>query len=111
MESMSEPKKRIRKRAIAIQIQQCLDDAARATTADISTQKLIQVRLKTLTTMQARERSDKLKRAETDLKTAKVEIERLQELNRVTAKPRTLTVAEQALASYEATKNGGQNAS
>jgi hypothetical protein len=104
------PKKtRIRKRSISIQLQQALDDAAKAMSADISVQKLIQTRIACLLKMQARERHDKLKRALSEVTRLTAENERLnQELAKPAARP--LTEVEQVLAKYEASKkkNGGQ---
>ena|SRR5579862_4192185 len=104
-------KKRQRQRNIAGQLQAALDDAAGAMTAGISVQKLVQTRLDCLLKVQARERNDKLKRACTDLKAAKAEIERLKsELARALAtKPvaRPTSAVTQVLAQYEAEKNAG----
>lgn len=103
----SKPKKtRTRKRSIAIQLQQALDDAARAMTADISVQKLIQTRLDCLLKMQARERHDKLNRALAEVASLQSENERLREIAKPTVRP--MTPAEQVLAKYEQEKQGGR---
>ena len=107
---MSEPKRRIRRRSIDIQLQQGLDDAAKAMTADISVQKLAQARLAVLAKMQACERNDKLKKALAEVERLTAENERLkselaQALLAARVPARSLTPAEQALAKYEASKN------
>jgi len=72
-----EKPKRIRRRSLRLQLEQCLRDAATAATADISTQKLIQTRLTTLTRLLNRERGDKLRKALEELTTLRAENERL----------------------------------
>jgi hypothetical protein len=69
--------KRIRKRSLRLSLEQCLRDAEAAATADISTQKLIQTRLTTLTRLLTRERNDRLKGALEELATLRAENERL----------------------------------
>ncbi len=72
-----EPKKRFRKRSIAIQLQQALDDAAASMTADVSVQKLAQTRIDALVKMQAREQNQKLERALSEVKRLTAENEKL----------------------------------
>jgi len=105
------PKKtRIRKRSISIQLQQALDDAAKAMSADISVQKLIQTRIACLLKMQARERSDKLKRALAEVERLTAENEQLKAAALAKPVARQQSAVEQVLANYEASKkkNGGQ---
>lgn len=110
---MSEPqiKKRVRRRSLAVQLQAALDDAAKAMSADISVQKLVQARIDCLLKLQAREGSEKLKRAETEVERLTVENQRLkQKLAAALAKPaaRPMTDIERTLAQYEASKSGTQ---
>ncbi|MGO8794539.1 MAG: hypothetical protein ACLQLC_06930 [Candidatus Sulfotelmatobacter sp.] len=72
-----EKPKRIRRRSLRLQLEQCLRDAEVAATADISTQKLIQTRLTTLTRLLNRERNDRLKEALEELAMLRAENERL----------------------------------
>ena len=72
-----EKPRRVRRRSIDLQIQQALNDAEAAATADISVQKLIQTRLTTLTRLLNRERNDRLKEALEELATLRTENERL----------------------------------
>jgi hypothetical protein len=109
---MSEPqiKKRVRRRSLAVQLQAALDDAAKAMSADISVQKLVQARIDCLLKLQAREGNDKLKRAETEVERLTVENQRLkQELAAALAKPaaRPTSAVTQVLAQYEAEKSAG----
>jgi hypothetical protein len=107
----STPKtKRVRKRSLAIQLECALRDAEAAATADISTQKLIQTRLVVLTTMQARERHDKLKRALAENERLNAENEGLrQDLQQALAAKATrpLTAVEIALQKYQQEKQIG----
>jgi hypothetical protein len=73
----SEPKKRIRKKSLRIQLQSALRDAEAAGTADVSTQKLIQTRLTVLNKMMGRERAAKLERAVEQLAAVQAENIRL----------------------------------
>jgi hypothetical protein len=102
------PKKtRTRKRSISVQLQQALDDAAKAMSSDISVQKLIQTRIACLLKMQARERSDSLKRALAEVERLTVENERLKaELAQALAKTtiRQLDPVQIALAKLDAKK-------
>ena len=102
---------RVRKRSTSIQLQIALDDAAKAMTADISAQKLVQQRIACLLKMQARERNDKLRTALATIKQSQAEIEKLKtELATALAtKPaaRPLDPVKIALANYEKEKNGG----
>ena len=68
-----EKPKRIRRRSLRLQLEQCLRDAEAAAAADISTQKLIQTRLTTLTRLINRERSDQLKEALEELSVLRAE--------------------------------------
>ena len=109
--SDSQIKKRVRRRSLAVQLQAALDDAAKAMSADISVQKLVQARIDCLLKLQARERNDKLKRAETEVERLTVENQRLKkELAAALAKPavRPMTDIERTLAQYEASKSGTQ---
>jgi len=72
-----EKPKRIRRRSLRLQLEQCLRDAEAAATADISTQKLIQTRLTTLTRLLNRERNDKLRKALDTVAVLRTENERL----------------------------------
>jgi hypothetical protein len=72
-----QPKKRIRRRSLRLQLEAALRDAEAAATADISTQKLVQTRLTTLTRLLNRERLDKLKQALEELTVLRTENERL----------------------------------
>ena len=79
---MSEPqiKKRVRRRSLAVQLQEALNSAQELEQAEhsdlsIARMKLVQTRLDCLLTMQARDKKDKLNQALTDLKAAKTEIE------------------------------------
>ena len=97
-------KNRIRRRKVEIQIQECLNDAATAMTADISVQKLVQTRLSCLLKLQARERNDKIQRLTQEVTALKAEVERLTDASLKSLKPATarpLSTAEQALAQYE----------
>ena len=102
----------MRRRSLAVQLQAALDDAAKAMSADISVQKLVQARIDCLLKLQAREGNDKLKRAETEVERLTVENQRLkQELAAaLAAKPavRPMTDIERTLAQYEASKSGTQ---
>ncbi len=106
--------KRIRRRSLAIQLQQALDEAAKAATGDadelaISRIKLAQTRLVVLSKALNRERHDKIRTLTTKLKSAQAENERLKAAlaAKVTARP--LTEVDRVLAKYEAEKkNGGQ---
>jgi FtsZ-binding cell division protein ZapB len=103
--------KRIRKRSLRLQLEQCLRDAEAAATADISTQKLVQTRLTTLTRLLSRERLDKLKQATDTIAVLRVENAQLRErLNAVgtTARP-VDPVISRALEKYHA-ENGGHHA-
>jgi len=111
---MSEPQPKkvsVRRRNLEVQLQIALDDAAKAMTADISVQKLVQTRLDCLLKMQARDKTDKLNRALTDIKAAKAEIERLKsELAKaLAAKPVVppMSAVKQLLAQHEAGKSTG----
>jgi hypothetical protein len=72
-----QPKKRIRARSLRLRLEAALRDAEAAATADISTQKLVQTRLTTLTRLLNRERSDRLKEGLEELATLRAENERL----------------------------------
>ncbi len=113
--TLAAKQKRIRRRSLAIQLQQALDEAAKAATGDpdelaISRIKLAQTRLVVLSKVLNRERHDKIRTLTTKLKAAQAENERLK--SEFAAKPtaRSLTEVEQALAKYEASKQktGGQ---
>jgi len=69
--------KRIRKRSLRLRLEVALRDAEAAATADISTQKLVQTRLTTLTRLLNRERSDRLRKALEELSVLRVDNERL----------------------------------
>lgn len=104
-------KTRARKRNIAVQLQIALDDAAKAMTADISVQKLAQVRIACLLKMQSRERSAKLEKALATVEKLTVENERLrselaQALNAKVQRP--LTDIERVISDYEKEKQGEQ---
>lgn len=115
---MSEPqtkKGRVRKRNLAIQLQEALNSAQsldKEPTNDltIARMKFLQTRLAVLTTMQARERHDKLKLALAEVERLTAENEKLkQELAAaLAAKPaaRPLSDIEQVLARYAAEKKG-----
>ena len=113
---MSEPqiKKRVRRRSLAVQLQEALNSASaldRAAATDelaISRIKLVQTRLITLTRLMHRERHDKLRRAEAEVSRLRLENEKLKQ--ELAAKPaaRPMTDIERTLAQYEASKNGGQ---
>ena len=103
--------RRVRRRSLAGQLQVALDDAAKAATADISTQKLIQTRIDCLLKLQARDRNDKLRKMSDELRAVRAENARIKDELAIAlaAKPRSrpLSEVEQALAKYEASKNGG----
>ena len=116
-QDVTRPKRtRIRKRSIQIQIQEIMNSCAELDKAPvndftIAQMKFQQARLKTLTLLQARERHDKLKRAEKEVERLTAENVRLREqVNQLAAKPaaRPLTPAELILANYEAEKAGGK---
>jgi hypothetical protein len=75
--SETQQPKRIRKRSLRLQLEAALRDAEAAATADISTQKLVQTRLTTLTRLLNRERSDKLRKALDMVAVLRTENERL----------------------------------
>ena len=112
--TLAAKQKRIRRRSLAIQLQQALDEAAKAATGDpdelaISRIKLAQTRLVVLSKVLNRERHDKIRTLTTKLKAAQAENERLKAAlaAKVTARP--LTEVDRVLAKYEAEKkNGGQ---
>jgi hypothetical protein len=112
---MSEPqiKKRVRKRSPYLQIQQILNSASaldKEPTNDltIAKMKFLQARLATLTTMQARENNQKLRKLADELKSVRAENEKLrQELAaafaaKTTAPP--MTDIERVIARYESEK-------
>jgi hypothetical protein len=105
---LTEPKKRrVRKRSIALRLEQALTDAEAAMQADVSVQRLCTTRIQTLNKMLARERHSKLKALEQELAEARQEIERLkQELQTARTTPATPasepSAVEQALQKYEA---------
>ncbi len=107
-------KKRVRRRSIAVQLQEALNSAQELEQAEqsdlsIARMKLVQTRIDCLLTMQARERHDKLRKLADELKAVKAENERLrQERAALSAKPaaRPMSEAEIALANYER-QNGG----
>jgi septal ring factor EnvC (AmiA/AmiB activator) len=79
---MSEPqpkKRRIRKRSVALRLEQALNDAEAAMTADVTVQRLCTTRIMTLNKMLAREGRSKVKALEQALAEARAEIERLQQ--------------------------------
>jgi len=94
--------RRVRRKSIGGQIQIALDDAAKAMSADISVQKLVQTRLDCLLKLQARERHDKFRKLTDELKSAKAEIEKLKgelaaALSAKTAAVREKSAVERAL--------------
>jgi hypothetical protein len=112
---MSEPqfKKRVRKRSVALMLQEALNAAAalenlEPTELSIARMKLAQTRLNILLQMQARERHDKLKEATDALAKSEAENARLREENtrlqqERPARYRDAEIAE-ALARYEEEK-------
>ena len=116
---MSEPqiKKRVRRRSLAVQLQEALNSAQELEQAEqsdlsIARMKLVQTRLDCLLTMQARERHDKIRKLTDELKAVRAENERLRHelAAALAAKPavRPMTDIERTLAQYEASKSGTQ---
>jgi hypothetical protein len=110
--TLAAKQKRIRRRSLAVQLQQALDEAAKAATGDpdelaISRIKLAQTRLVVLSKALNRERHDKLRRAEAEVSRLGLENEKLKQ--ELAAKPaaRPLTEVDQVLAKYEASKQNG----
>ena len=108
-------KKRVRKRSLAIQLQEalnCAQSVDKEPTNDltIARMKFLQARLAVLAKMQARERNDKLKRALAENERLNAENEGLrqdlQQALAAKATARPLSEAELVLARYEASKNG-----
>ena len=110
---MSEPqiKKRVRRRSLAVQLQEALNSAQELEQAEqsdlsIARMKLVQTRLDCLLTMQGRERHDKIRKLTDELKVVRAENERLKAELATKPVARPLTEVEQALAKYNAEKNG-----
>src|SRR5260370_24778224 len=108
-------KKRVRKRSLAIQLQEALNcaqslDKESTNELTIARMKFLQTRLAVLAKMQARERNDKLKRALAENERLNAENEGLrqdlQQALAAKATARPLSEAEYVLARYEASKNG-----
>jgi hypothetical protein len=107
---MTEPKlQRIRKRSLRLQLEVALRDAEAAATADISTQKLVQTRLMTLTRLLSRERLDKLRKALDTVAVLRAENARLREENTRLQHERAIRYrdpeVDEALERYERSKN------
>jgi hypothetical protein len=113
---MSEPqptKKRVRRRNVSVQLQDALNSAQELEQAEqsdlsIARMKLVQTRLDCLLTMQARERHDKIRKLADELNAVKAENERLKAELATKPVARPLNEVEQALAKYNAEKNGGE---
>jgi FtsZ-binding cell division protein ZapB len=107
--SETQQAKRIRKRSLRLQLEAALRDAEAAATADISTQKLVQTRLTTLTRLLNRERSDKLRKALDTVAVLRTENARLREENARLQQERPTRYRDaeidEALARYERSKN------
>jgi hypothetical protein len=99
--------KRIRKRSLAIQLEQALRDAEAAMGKDISTQKLAQTRVVTLNRMLAREEKYRLADLEAEVTRLATENQELKREAEVAAKPiQQVTEIDRVLAQYEAEKAG-----
>ena len=108
MSELQKPK-RIRKRSLRLQLEQCLRDAEAAATADISTQKLVQTRLTTLTRLLNRERLDTVARLTDRVAELEKQVKELQEENTRLQQERPARYRDpqidEALARYERSKN------
>jgi hypothetical protein len=99
--------KRIRKRSLAIQLEQALRDAEAAMGKDISTQKLAQTRVVTLNRMLAREEKYRLADLEAEVTRLATENQELKREAEVAAKPvQQVTEIDRVLVQYEAEKAG-----